>query len=89
MPVGLVILKDGANIDPQALEKELIASVRASIGAIACFQTAHVVQRLPKTRSGKILRAILRKIADGQDFVAPSTIEDLGALDDAKALFGR
>ena len=89
LPVGLVILKDGANIDPQALEKELIASVRASIGAIACFQTAHVVQRLPKTRSGKILRAILRKIADGQDFVAPSTIEDLGALDDAKTLFGR
>jgi propionyl-CoA synthetase len=48
-----------------------------------------VVNRLPKTRSGKILRAILRKIADGQDYVVPSTIEDMGALDDAKALFGQ
>lgn len=89
MPIGLVILKDGADIDPEALQKELVANVRATIGAIACFQTAHVVNRLPKTRSGKILRAILRKIADGQDYVVPSTIEDMGALDDAKALFGQ
>ena len=89
MPIGLVILKDGADIDPETLQKELVANVRATIGAIACFQTAHVVNRLPKTRSGKILRAILRKIADGQDYVVPSTIEDMGALDDAKALFGR
>ena len=87
MPIGLVILKDGADIDPETLQKELVANVRATIGAIACFQTAHVVNRLPKTRSGKILRAILRKIADGQDYVVPSTIEDMGALDDAKALF--
>ena len=89
LPIGLVILKDGADIDAETLQKELVASVRSTIGAIACFQTAHVVQRLPKTRSGKILRAILRKIADGQDFVVPSTIEDLGALDDARALFQR
>ena len=89
MPIGLVILKDGADIDPETLQKELVANVRATIGAIACFQTAHVVNRLPKTRSGKILRAILRKIADGQDYVVPSTIEDMGALDDAKALFGQ
>ena len=89
MPIGLVILKDGADISPEALQKELVANVRATIGAIACFQTAHVVNRLPKTRSGKILRAILRKIADGQDYVVPSTIEDMGALDDAKALFGQ
>lgn len=89
MPIGLVILKDGADITPEALQKELVANVRATIGAIACFQTAHVVNRLPKTRSGKILRAILRKIADGQDYVVPSTIEDMGALDDAKALFGQ
>ena len=89
MPIGLVILKDGADISPEVLQKELVANVRATIGAIACFQTAHVVNRLPKTRSGKILRAILRKIADGQDYVVPSTIEDMGALDDAKALFGQ
>ncbi len=89
MPIGLVILKDGADIDPETLQKELVANVRATIGAIACFQTAHVVNRLPKTRSGKILRAILRKIADGQDYVVPSTIEDMGALDDAQALFGQ
>ncbi len=87
LPIGLVILKDGSDIDAAALQQELVARVRKTIGPIACFQTAHVVQRLPKTRSGKILRAILRKIADGQDFVVPSTIEDLGALDDARALF--
>ena len=87
LPIGLVILKDGSDIDAAALQQELVASVRKTIGPIACFQTAHVVQRLPKTRSGKILRAILRKIADGQDFVVPSTIEDLGALDDARELF--
>lgn len=87
LPVGMVILKDGVDIAPEALQKELVASVRATIGAIACFQTAHVVQRLPKTRSGKILRAILRKIANGEDYTVPSTIEDLGALDDAAELF--
>ena len=65
MPIGLVILKDGADIDPETLQKELVANVRANIGAIACFQTAHVVNRLPKTRSGKILRAFcVRSLTD-------------------------
>ncbi len=80
LPIGLILLKDGANISHDTLEKELIALVREKIGALACFQRALVVKRLPKTRSGKILRAVLRKIADGQDYAPPSTIDDLSIL---------
>lgn len=80
LPVGLILLKDGASISPEQLEKELVALVREKIGALACFQKALVVKRLPKTRSGKILRAILRKIAEGEDYAPPSTIDDLSIL---------
>ncbi|NLW05672.1 MAG: propionyl-CoA synthetase, partial [Pseudomonadaceae bacterium] len=80
LPIGLILLKDGVKIDPAQLEKELIALVREKIGALACFQKALVVERLPKTRSGKILRAILRKIAEGEDYAPPSTIDDLSIL---------
>lgn len=66
--MGLVILKDGGEGTDEQIVKQLIADVRGKIGAIACFQQAHVVPRLPKTRSGKILRAILRKIANGEDY---------------------
>ena len=76
LPLGLVVLKDGVADDPVTVEKELIQSVRASIGAVACFNKAVIVERLPKTRSGKILRATLRKIADGESYSMPSTIED-------------
>ena len=76
LPLGLVVLKDGVAGDPVTVEKELIQSVRASIGAVACFNKAVIVERLPKTRSGKILRATLRKIADGESYSMPSTIED-------------
>tara|TARA_R110002167_G_scaffold26148_5_gene90134 strand:- start:6095 stop:7984 length:1890 start_codon:yes stop_codon:yes gene_type:complete len=79
-PVGLVLLKDGVEIDEKQLEAELVAAVRKSIGAVACFKTAIVVQRLPKTRSGKILRKLLRQIADGEEYSIPSTIDDPASL---------
>ncbi len=80
VPLGLVIPKDGFDGDTQALEKELIALVRAQIGAVASLKQVLVVSRLPKTRSGKILRKLLRTIADGKEFGMPSTIDDPTSL---------
>lgn len=79
-PVGLVVLKDGVNIDEATLEAELIAVVREQIGALAFFRNALVVKRLPKTRSGKILRKTIRQIADGEAYSVPSTIDDPAIL---------
>ena len=76
VPIGLVLLKDGMNIPPEQLESELIQSVRASVGPFANFKRCLVVARLPKTRSGKILRQVIRKMADGVEFTTPSTIDD-------------
>lgn len=76
VPVGLVLLKDGTEIDEETLQSELVGMVRKEIGPIACFQRAVVVPRLPKTRSGKILRKLLRQIAADQDVTVPSTIDD-------------
>jgi propionyl-CoA synthetase len=87
LPLGLVVLKDGVTQSHEDVEKELIASVRASIGAVACFNKALIVDRLPKTRSGKILRATLRKIADGESYTAPSTIEDPAVLAEIESRF--
>jgi propionyl-CoA synthetase len=89
VPVGLVVLKDGQAIGEAALEKELVAAVRARIGALACFRQVLVVNRLPKTRSGKILRKTLRQLADGEDFTLPSTIDDPLILDEIRASFAR
>lgn len=75
-PIGFVLLKNGIDIDGKQLESELVALVRKEIGAVACFKRAVVVDRLPKTRSGKILRKLMRQIADGQDYTVPSTIDD-------------
>ncbi len=80
VPLGLVVLKDDAQIAEDILQRELVALVRERIGALACFQRAVVVKRLPKTRSGKILRAVLRKIADGEEYAPPSTIDDPNIL---------
>jgi propionyl-CoA synthetase len=82
-----VVLKDGVTQSDDEVEKELIASVRGSIGAVACFNKALIVDRLPKTRSGKILRATLRKIADGESYTAPSTIEDPTVLAEIEKRF--
>jgi propionyl-CoA synthetase len=79
VPRGLVVLKSGAS--DAGLAAELVAAVRHSIGAVACFNTVDVVPALPKTRSGKILRKTMRGIADGHDEPVPSTIEDPAVLD--------
>ncbi len=87
VPVGLVLLKDGVNIAHEVLEQELVQMIRQSVGAFANFKRAFVVDRLPKTRSGKILRQVLRKIADGEEYTVPSTIDDPAILAEiAKAM---
>ena len=87
LPLGLVVLKDGTTQSNEEVEKELIASVRKSIGAVASFNRAIIVDRLPKTRSGKILRATFRKIADGETYIMPSTIEDPTVLSEIEKYF--
>jgi propionyl-CoA synthetase len=76
VPLGLVVLKAGADRDPAAVCAELVRMVRDHVGPVAAFKRVVVVQRLPKTRSGKILRGSIRKIADGAEFSVPATIED-------------
>jgi propionyl-CoA synthetase len=86
IPVGFLVLKMGVEISEQKIEAELIQRVRNQLGAVACFKKALIVQRLPKTRSGKILRRIMRHIADDKPYHAPSTIEDLSVLDEIGAI---
>ena len=86
MPFGLVVLQDGQIRNPEQLEAELVALVRQEIGAVACFRSAKIVERLPKTRSGKILRKTLREIAEGKQPQVPSTIEDPAVLDELTPL---
>jgi len=85
-PMGFVVLKNTEGVNPEQIVDEVIALVRQDIGAVAAFKQALVVARLPKTRSGKILRKTLRAIVDGDDYVLPPTIEDPAALDEIKAL---
>jgi propionyl-CoA synthetase len=80
LPVSLVVLKSGVTKDEADLREELIQMMRSEIGPIACFRQATVVSRLPKTRSGKILRSTMRKIADGDTYAIPSTIDDPSIL---------
>ncbi len=86
VPLGLVVLKAGVTKDETTLEKELVAMVRERIGPVAAFRSARVVPRLPKTRSGKVLRATIRRIADGQDYVVPPTIDDPASLEEIKGV---
>jgi propionyl-CoA synthetase len=88
VPVGLVVLKSGANRDPHELVAELVQMVRDQLGAIASFKKAVVVDRLPKTRSGKTLRSTMRKIADGESYKVPSTIDDPAILPEIEAAVG-
>jgi propionyl-CoA synthetase len=88
VPVGLVVLKSGANRDPDELVAELVQMVRDQLGAIASFKKAVVVDRLPKTRSGKTLRSTMRKIADGESYKVPSTIDDPAVLPEIEAAVG-
>jgi len=86
LPMGFVVLKNSEGAEPAQIVDEVIAMVRQDIGAVAAFKQAIVVARLPKTRSGKILRKTLRAMVDGDDYVVPSTIEDPAALDEIKAI---
>ena len=91
LPLGFVVLKNSAdnNKDNDLIIKDLIQMVRQEIGAVAAFKEAYIVDRLPKTRSGKILRKTIRAIADGESYTAPSTIDDPASLDEIKALFNQ
>jgi len=84
LPLGLAVLKSGVNRPETDIIRELIASVREEIGPVAAFKQAVIVPRLPKTRSGKILRSVMRAIADRQEYKMPATIEDASALDEAE-----
>ncbi len=89
IPRALVVLKSGIDLDDageQELKAELVKRVRDEVGAVAALRVIDVVQALPKTRSGKILRKTMRQIADGQDAMVPSTIEDVGVLDALRAV---
>ncbi len=88
IPLGLVVLKAGVTRSEAEIAAELVALVRERIGPVAAFKDARVVARLPKTRSGKILRASIRKIADGETAPVPSTIEDPAALDELRLVMG-
>ncbi|MBA3260447.1 MAG: propionyl-CoA synthetase [Gemmatimonadales bacterium] len=85
VPLGLVVLKAGARRTGEELVAELVALVRERIGPVACFKVATPVKRLPKTRSGKIVRGTIKKIADGQEYRIPPTIDDPGVLDEITA----
>jgi propionyl-CoA synthetase len=87
LPVGLVVLKAGAVDEDASIERELVQMVRDKIGPIACYKTTAVVPRLPKTRSGKILRGTMRAIANGKDYRMPSTIDDPGILEEITETF--
>jgi propionyl-CoA synthetase len=82
VPVGFVVLKSGVTRSPDDIIAEIVRMVRNDIGAVASFKKAVVVARLPKTRSGKILRGTMRKIADGEAYTVPSTIDDPVSLDE-------
>jgi propionyl-CoA synthetase len=81
VPVALMIRKANAAIDDQTLAEEVVQRVRAELGPVAAFHTAAVVDQLPKTRSGKILRSVIRDLADGKEPRIPATIEAPGAID--------
>ncbi|MCI0497311.1 MAG: propionyl-CoA synthetase [Thermoplasmata archaeon] len=88
VPIGLVVLKKGATTPHEEIVRDLVRRIRGDIGAIACFRQAAIVDRLPKTRSGKVLRGTIRKIADGHDYRVPSTIEDPEVLKEVEKAVG-
>jgi propionyl-CoA synthetase len=82
VPVGFVVLKSGVAREPQEIETECVKMIRDEIGPVASFKTVMIVARLPKTRSGKILRSTMRKIADREEWKMPATIDDPAILDE-------
>ncbi|MDA8139079.1 MAG: propionyl-CoA synthetase [Desulfobacteraceae bacterium] len=89
VPVGFIVLKAGVTRDPAQIEKEVVQMVRDRIGPVAAFKTVTTVKRLPKTRSGKILRGTIRKIADNQPYNVPATIDDPAILDEMQVALKR
>ena len=89
VPLGLVVLKAGVERPREALAEELRERMREHVGPVASFRRCHVVQRLPKTRSGKVLRATMRQLADGEDYRVPPTIDDPAILDEIAAAIER
>jgi propionyl-CoA synthetase len=86
VPCGFLILKSGVTDTADTVEREVVALVRERIGPVAAFKLAIVVPRLPKTRSGKILRGTMKKIADGDSWTMPATIDDPAVLDEIAAV---
>jgi propionyl-CoA synthetase len=85
VPVGFMVLKAGVSKPDEEIVKEAIRMIRDRIGPVAAFKTALVVKRLPKTRSGKILRGTIQKIADNKEYKVPATIDDPTTLDEMEA----
>jgi len=88
VPVGFIVPKAGVNRPEEEIVKEVVQMVRDKIGPVAAFKTAAVVKRLPKTRSGKILRGTIKKIADGTAWTMPATIDDPTILDEMRDALG-
>ena len=82
MPLGFIVLKSGVSRSGEEIVSEVVQMVRRDIGPVAAFKEAVIVQRLPKTRSGKILRGTMQKIADGLEYPMPATIDDPAILDE-------
>ena len=85
LPIGLLVLKAGVTKEHEEISKECVQMIREKVGPVAAFKTAIVIKRLPKTRSGKILRGTVRKIADNESYKMPATIDDPAILDEIKS----
>lgn len=88
VPIGLLVLNAGVDRPGEEIQQEVVDLVRQEIGPVAFFKRAHVVKRLPKTRSGKILRSTMQKQANGEDFKIPATIDDPAIIDELDGLIG-
>jgi propionyl-CoA synthetase len=89
LPIGFLVLKAGVERHDTQIAAEVVQLVRDRIGPVASFKRAVVVERLPKTRSGKILRGTMRRIADGEEYVTPATIDDPAILEEMAAVLRR
>jgi propionyl-CoA synthetase len=86
-PLGLIVLKTEKTAEDGFITNEIIQEVRKEIGAVASFKDVLVVKRLPKTRSGKILRKLLRNIADEYQYNTPSTIDDVSIIEEIQSIY--
>jgi propionyl-CoA synthetase len=84
IPVGFLVVNANVDRDPESIVADVVSLVREQIGPVAAFKQACVVARLPKTRSGKILRGTIRKIADSEEYRTPPTIDDPDTLDEIR-----